>query len=271
MNQRSRAAATRDPDVFHAVDYMAYAQLQLARDADVRELVAFVESAEPKDQVRQVAYASASVPARYALERHDWVAASQLTLHPLRAKFDWGQFPEADAVNAYARGIGAARRGDAAAAKLEIARLETLRAKMVEQDKTYWVEQADIQIGAIRAWVARAEGNDAEAVSKMQQTADREDATEEHIMMPGRVIPVREMLGELLLELDRPADALAAFEQSLRNDPNRFRNLDGAARAAALAGDRAKASAYYTRLLAQVGDAGGRSEIAAARAFVGKE
>ncbi|MCC8362436.1 hypothetical protein LK996_05035 [Lysobacter sp. A6] len=270
-NQRSRAAATRDPDVFHAIDYMAYADLQLARDEDVRALVAFVESATPKDQVRQVAYASASVPARYALERHDWAAASKLALHPLPETFDWKQFPEAEAVNAFARGIGAARLGETAAAKSEVARLEALRTRMVEQDKGYWVEQADLQAGAIRAWIARAEKHDDEALALMRETADREDRTEEHIMMPGRVIPAREMLGEMLLELDRPADALAAFETSLRNDPNRFRNLLGAARAAERAGDRAKARTYYTRLLAQVGDADGRSEIAAARAFVQRD
>ena len=96
------------------------------------------------------------------------------------------------------------------------------------------------------------------------------DKTEEHIMMPGRVIPVREMLGELLLELDQPAMALAAFEQSLQNDPNRFRNTYGAARAAERAGDLPKARAYYARLLAQASPDAARSEIDQARTFVAK-
>ena len=111
-----------------------------------------------------------------------------------------------------------------------------LRAAMVTQKKDYWVEQADIQTGAISAWIARAEGRNDDALNLMRETADREDKTEEHIMMPGRVIPVREMLGELLLDLDQPAMALAAFEQSQKVDPNRFRNVCGAARAAARAG-----------------------------------
>lgn len=90
-------------------------------------------------------------------------------------------------------------------------------------------------------------------------------------MMPGRVIPVREMLGELLLELKRPNAALAAFEESQRGDPNRFRNTYGAARAAELAGKQDKARTYYARLVQQVGpDAAGRDEIKQARAFVAK-
>ena len=79
---------------------------------------------------------------------------------------------------------------------------------MAAQKKDYWVEQANVQIDAITAWVARAEGRNDEAVKLMRAAADREDKTEKHIMMPGRVIPVREMLGELLLDLDQPAAAL---------------------------------------------------------------
>ncbi|MCC7127161.1 MAG: hypothetical protein IT178_20130 [Acidobacteria bacterium] len=271
-NLRSHRAATLDRDVYHALDYLVYASLQLARDAEARAWVDRVTTAAaPNEQTRQIAYAGAAIPARFALERGDWAAAADLALHPARAVFDWSPFPEGEAVNAYARGLGAARRGDAAAAKTQIARLEQLRAAMVAQKKDYWVEQADIQIGAITAWMAKAERRGEEAVRQMRETADREDATEEHIMMPGRVIPVREMLGELLLELGQPAAALAAFEQSLKNDPNRFRNVFGAARAAELAGERDKATHLYGQLLQQTGaQASERGEIAHARAFVTK-
>ena len=267
-NIRSHAASDADRDTWHAMDYMVYALLQLARDSEARKWVEVVDSApKPDAEARQIAYAGAAIPARYALERGDWAAASQLALHPTREQINWGAFPEGEAVNAYARGLGAARRGDAAAANAEIARLAALRAAMVAQKKDYWAGQADIQVGAISAWVARAEGRNDDALARMRETADLEDRTEEHIMMPGRVIPVREMLGELLLELKQPALALAAFEQSLENDPNRFRNVYGAAHAAELAGDREKAKALYAQLLAQVGPAAGRSEIAHARAF----
>jgi tetratricopeptide (TPR) repeat protein len=271
-NTRSRAASTLDRDVFHALDYMVYAALQLARDSDARNWRDFANTVhKPNEQTRQIAYAASAMPARFALERGDWAAASQLPLHPARADFDWSPFPEGEAVNAYARGLGAARSGNVQAAKTEVTRLTELRAAMTAQKKDYWVEQANIQIDAVSAWIARAEGRNEEAVRLMRTTADREDATEEHIMMPGRVIPVREMLGELLLDLKQPALALSAFEQSQRADPKRFRNTYGAARAAELAGDRNKARTYYTRLLDQVGPkAADRGEIRQAKAFVGK-
>lgn len=172
-------------------------------------------------------------------------------------------------MNAYARGLGAARGGDAQAAKAEIVRPTELRAAMAAQKKDYWVEQANIQIDAVAAWVARAEGKNDDALQLMREAADREDKTEKHIMMPGRVIPVREMFGELLLDLNQPALALLAFEQSQQADPNRFRNVYGAARSAELAGDREKARKLYTHLLQQVGPkAADRGEIKQAKAFV---
>jgi hypothetical protein len=261
-NARSRAAAKLDRDVFHALDYMVYAALQLGREAQARQWLQFVDAIEkPKEQTRQVAYASAAIPARVALEGGDWAAAAQLALHPARADFDWSLFPEGEAVNAYARGLGAARSGNAQAAAAEIARLTQLRAAMAAQKKDYWVEQANIQIDAIAAWLARAEGRNGDALKLMRAAADREDKTEKHIMMPGRIIPVREMLGELLLDLDNPALALLVFEQAQQADPNRFRNLYGAARAAELAGDHAKAARFYGQLPRQVGPQGlSRSE-----------
>jgi tetratricopeptide (TPR) repeat protein len=270
-NLRSHAASDSDRDAYHAMDYMVYAYLQLARDAEALKWIDVVKSARrPDKEARQIAYAGAAIPARYALERGDWAAASQLALNPAREQFNWSLFPEGEAVNTYARGLGAGRRGDASAAKAELARLVDLRDAMVAQKKEYWISQADIQTGAISAWIAKAEGRNDDALRLMRETADLEDRTEEHIMMPGRVIPVREMLGELLLELDQPALALAAFEQSLRNDPNRFRNTYGAARAAELSGELPKARVYYGRLLAQADPDSGRSEISQARSFMAK-
>ena len=272
MNIRSRASAKMHRDVYHALDYLTYASLQLGQDAQAGKWVEFVQSNETlNEQTRQIAYAAAVIPARYALERGEWAKAAQLTLRPASPTFDWAPFPEGEAVNAYARGLGAARSGNAAAAKAEVARLGKLRETMVTQKKDYWIEQADIQAETIRAWIARAEGRNEEALKLMRAAADREDRTEEHIMMPGRVIPVREMLGELLLDLKRPMAALAAFEESQRGDPRRFRNVYGAGRAAELAGKRDKAKTNYTQLLEQVGaNATGRPEIEHAKAYVAK-
>ncbi len=270
-NTRSHAVSTSDRDAYHAMDYLVYASLQLARDADARKWVVFVNTArQPNEETRQIAYAGAAIPARYALERGEWGAAANLSLHPTREQFNWAPFPEGEAVNAYARGLGAARTGDAAAAKVELTRLQHLRATMLTQKKDYWVKQADIQEQAISAWIARVEGRNDDALKLMRETADV-DKTEEHIMMPGRLIPVREMLGELMLELNQPAQALPAFEQALVNDPNRLRSLYGAARAAESAGDREKAVAFYNHLLAQVGPSAiQRAEIKHARAFVAR-
>lgn len=269
-NMRSHAASSADRDAYHAMDYLVYASLQLARDQEASKWVERVETAhKPNEETRQIAYAGAAIPARYALERGDFAAASKLTLHPTREHFNWSLFPEGEAVNAYARGLGAARSGDVHAARAEVSRLENLRAAMIAQKKDYWVQQANIQMSAMSAWIAHAKGRKDDAVRLMREAADREDATEEHIMMPGRVIPVREMLGELLLELDQASLALTEFEHSLEADPNRFRNLYGAGRAAELAGDRQKATTYYARLLAQVGsDAAHRPEIERAKSFV---
>jgi hypothetical protein len=269
-NIRSRSAAKLDQDVFHALDYMVFASLQLGRDDDARRLVESARAIEkPNQSARQIAYAGAAMPARFALERGDWAQAAQLSLTPTRANFDWSPFPEGEAVNAYARGLGAARRDDVRAAKAELVRLTALRATMVEQKKDYWVGEANVQIDALNAWISRAEGKNEQALQLMREAADREDKMEKHIMMPGWLIPVREMLGEMLLDLKQPALALAAFEQSLRTDPNRFRNVYGAARAAELAGERDKARTFYTKLLEQVGTkAADRTEIRQARAFV---
>jgi hypothetical protein len=270
-NLKARAAAKLDRDVYRALDYMVYAALQLGSDVEARQWRGSVNAAQkPNDEAPQVAYAAAAIPARFALERGDWPAAAQLVLHPGRAAFDWQAFPEGEAVNAYARGLGAARSGDARAARAEIARLAELRAAMTAQKNDYWVEQASIQIGAVAAWTARAEGRNDEALRLMRETAEREDRTEKHIMMPGRIIPVREMLGELLLDLNQPALALIAFELSQQADPNRFRNVYGAARSAELAGDRGRANKFYAHLLQQVGLRGAeRDEIRQARAFMG--
>jgi tetratricopeptide (TPR) repeat protein len=268
-NARSRAVAKLERDRYHALDYMMYAELQLGRDTEAQKLLDFVRSApKPTDQVRQVAYASAAMPARLALERGDWAAAAQLELHPVRGDLPWANFPEAEAVNAFARGIGAARAGKPDAARKEIERLAKLREAMVSQKKDYWADQLDVQTAALSAWIARAEGRNDDALKGLRAAADHEDSTEKHIMMPGWVLPVREMLGELLLELGQPGSALAAFEQSQKTDPNRFRNLYGAARAAELAGNGDKARQYYARLVEQCGGTIDRPELRQAKMYL---
>ena len=118
------------------------------------------------------------------------------------------------------------------------------------------------------AWLAFSERRTSEALTQMRAAAALEDTTEKAAVTPGSLAPARELLGEMLLELHRPSEARQEFEATLEKEPNRFRTLSGAARAASLAGDRSTARRYYARLLeiCAHADTPGRSELAAARA-----
>jgi hypothetical protein len=256
-------------NALHAMDYITYAALQLAKDKEARAVVDEVRGLNKIDSEQfAAAFAFAAIPARYALERRAWVEAAEVPLHP--QSLSWSKFPQAESINAFARGLGAARSGNVVAAKKEATRLESLAYALTTAKNTYWAEQAEIQKLAVNGWIARAEGRDEEAVTLLRQAADREDATEKHPVTPGAIQPAREMLAELLLDIGQPAKALTEFEASQRTDPNRLHGLAGAARAAEAAGDRVKARTYYTRLLELTKTADSpRPEIAKAKAFVG--
>ncbi|MGH7314519.1 MAG: hypothetical protein ACREJV_15190, partial [Candidatus Rokuibacteriota bacterium] len=204
------------------------------------------------------------------LERGRWAEAAALTLPA--AEFDWGRFPQAEAVTVFARGLGAARSGNAARAREDIERLRGLHTALVAAKQAYWAEQVEIQGRIVAAWAARTEGKAEEALQMMRAAADAEDSTEKHIVSPGPLVPARELLGEMLLEAKRPAEALKEFEVSQKKEPNRFRGFYGAARAAEMAGDRDKAARNYRELLAlsQKADAE-RPEIQQAKAFLSRK
>jgi hypothetical protein len=271
-NLASAAAARTSestPEELHALDYQAYAYLQIAQDSSAKRTLDAIPALRAKIDTGGAGnaappsagyYAMAAIPARYALERDAWAEAAALT--PQRSPFAW-----ADAVTYYARALGAARTGNAAAARREIDQLATLHGVLEKENDAYWTEQVDIQRRAALAWVTLAEGQPAEALTLMREAADREDATDKSAVTPGPIKPARELLGEMLLQLNRPEEALAAFEATLQREPNRFRATYGAARAADAAGNRAKARASYTKLLqiAKAADRPGRPELAAAR------
>jgi tetratricopeptide (TPR) repeat protein len=254
----------------HAMDYLAYAYLQTARDGDAQQVLQRLQSVERADPPGQTAaYSLSAVPARLALERRQWREAAALTLSPntLRA-LPWDRFRWGEAAVHFARAVGAARSGDVEAARREVASLGTIRDSLSPAPGEYdWKKQVDIERRIAAAWLAFADGRRDEALATMRAAADLDDATEKHPVTPGSILPAREQLGELLLELGRPADALAEYENALRRAPNRFAGLYGAARAARLAGDPAKAQLNYGRLLeiARSGD-GNRPELREARA-----
>ena len=256
----------------HAWDYAVYAYLQSGQDADAKRLVdkaAAVQKIE--GETFTAAYALAAIPVRYALERGQWAEAAQVALTPGAADFGWQRFPHAEAVHAFGRGLGAARRGDAGTAHQEIERLGALRQAMLAAKQAYWADQAVIQTQVIEAWTAQAEGKNEEALHMLRMAADHEDGTEKNVVTPGPLMPARELLGEMLLEMHQAAAALKEFEAAMQKEPNRFRSLYGAAQAAELAGERDKATTYYTRLTTLAEHAKHeRAELQTARAFLEK-
>jgi tetratricopeptide (TPR) repeat protein len=168
--------------------------------------------------------------------------------------------------------LGAARSGDAATARRALQQLAALHETLVSVPDTYWAEQVDIQREIGSAWITFAEGNKDDALRRMRAAADHEDATDKHPVTPGVVLPARELLGEMLLELKQPMLALEAFENTLRGAPERFHALYGAARAAQLAGNGQKARTYYSTLLRNGATAdNSRLEIRDAKAFLDRK
>ncbi len=271
-NARSAAAARQDrafEEQLHATDYQVYAALQLGRDSAARALVEQVTGvdgggaglAEHTGTGLAANYALAAIPARFALERGDWAAAAAL---PVRAS----PMAFAPALTRLARGLGSARTGNPDGAAREAAALAGIRDSLRAQGNEYWSGEAEIARMLVAGWAELARGNRDEALRLVRAAADQEDRTEKHIVTPGRLVPARELLGDLLLELNRPVEALEAYRASHRREPGRFRGLYGAARAAEVAGDRAGAGKYYRELLELVGEGSARPEATRARAFL---
>src|SRR6195952_744785 len=218
----------------HAMDYEVYAYLQLGQDQNAKAVIddattvaGFPETSLPGP------YALAISPARYAIERGDWKAASELQVRP-------SPLPQAQAITHFARALGAARSGNPDAAKADIARLAELRDKLRDAKDAYWSEQVDIQRQVAAAWGLPAEGKQEDPRNAMSPAADAEDKTEKHPVTPGVPKPARELYGVMLLESGKPKEALAAFEATLKKEPNRLGAYMGAAKAAAKSGDDAK-------------------------------
>lgn len=252
------------PGRYHSLDFMTTAYLQLAQDRHAQAIV------DERNRVgalaaefRYTAHTGfAAIPVRHAIERHQWAEAAALTV----AKTP---YPQAEAVTRFGRALGAARSGNADAARTDVARLGELEAALAQSGDPYWSHQVAIEKLAASAWLALAEGRREPALGQMRQAADLEDGTEKHVAMENRLSPMRELLGEMLLEADEPQAALAAFAGSLKAAPNRYRSFAGAAAAAEALGDRATARSYWQKLLALTATADTeRPEMARARAFL---
>jgi tetratricopeptide (TPR) repeat protein len=206
-------------------------------------------------------YAQAAIPARYVVERGAWGEAAQLKPVP-------SKYPYTEAMTHFARALGAARSGDNAAAQKEIERITALRDELKAAKNEYWANEVEVMRLASLAWVSVAQKKGNEALGLMRQAADIEDKSEKNIVTPGRLLPARELLGDMLLELKRPADALKEYEASQHREPNRYRGLYGAAQAAAQSGNRDKARDYFSKLIELAGSGDLRPEMEKARRYL---
>jgi hypothetical protein len=249
----------------HGMDYQVYAYLQLAQDDKAHDVILDMIAVDGySPNVRTGPFAVAASEARYAVERGDWKAASELLVRP-------SKFPFVDAITHFARALGAAHLGNAAAAKADIAKLTALRDALREQKDAYWAEQVDIQAQVASAWVTLAEGKADEALKAMREAADAEDKTEKNVVTPGPLAPARELYGAMLLERGMAKEALAAFEATLAKEPHRLGATLGAAKAAAQAGDEATAKRHYAAAVALTDGANtDRAAVKEARAYVAK-
>jgi hypothetical protein len=267
-NRRSMEVASRSGSIaeaLHASDYAVYAHLQLAQDSAAKAVMDGLPGLAARFDVNAVTgaapgnagvFALAAIPARYALERGDWTAAAGLS--PRASGFGW-----TEAMTYFARSLGASHLGDTVGARGAIDSLGAIRDRLATAREGYWAEQVAIQQLGAQAWLALAAHRPDSALAWMREAARREDATEKSAVTPGPLAPARELLGDMLLELQRPGEALAAYRATLEKEPNRFRSLHGAMRAATLAGDRAAATRYASALgtLTAKADVPGRAEL----------
>lgn len=274
-NRRSAdAALQQSPDAYtslhhaHALDYMMYAHLQRGEDQKARAALDKLMEVETYQPHPAAAYAIAAAPARYALERRQWDEAAALPLR-VHDTFPWNDFPEHEAITYWARGLGAARSGDLSAARAVVDTLESIHERTLEKGEDYWALHVDARRTTVQAWIAYAEGDTTRALTLMRTAADREDSVDKHPITPSAVLPARELLGDLLMATDRPAEALDAYRAALVISPKRFHSLYGAGRAAEAAGQPTVATSFYATLVESAEPAvETRSGLTHARAFL---
>jgi len=271
-NLAAAAASRREgqtAEELHELDYKAYAYLQTAQDEAARRLVDSLPEIDshfnPETLISGAAppsagyFALAAIPARYALERQDWNAAAALEVRETPV-------PYAEAMTYFARGLAAAHLGDIANAGASREALMKIHERLKKSNEGYWAEQVEIEWRGVSAWTELAEGHTRQALKEMRSAAEMEDNTEKSAVTPGPLAPARELLGEMLLQMNEPGQALEQFEATLKREPNRFRALLGAARSAQLKGDGETSRRYFRELLkvCEHADKPGRKELAEA-------
>ncbi|HEX3411356.1 MAG TPA: hypothetical protein VHT00_06520 [Stellaceae bacterium] len=257
-----------DGETVHTMDYLEYAFLQTAQDGPAKAVVDELTGFRKSDTANlTVAYAVAAIPARFVLERHDWSAAASLTVPEAGVPIE--RFPWAEAMISFARALGEARTGNIAGAQADIAKLQSFKDKLSAENNTYWANQVEVQRLGAAGVLAHVQGDDAKAAELVRAAADLEATMDKSPVTPSGVLPARELLADLLLELNQPEAALKEYTEMLRTDPNRFRSILGEARAAKQSGDTAAAHDAYQKLVALSKPAASeRPELAEAKAYL---
>lgn len=255
----------------HSLDYLVYAYLQKGENGLAKKQWDYLKTINEVYPVNfKVAYAFAAIPSRYLLENKLWKEAANLKVH--KENFPWGKFPWQKAIIHFTRLLGSVHIGNIDTAKAELKNLNTINDTLTEQKDLYKANLVQIQIKTSESWILFKEGKNNEALKLMNIAADMEDKTEKHPVTPGEVIPARELLGDMLLQMNKPGKALEAYEAELKKHPNRFNGLYGAALAAERGYNLEKANTYYRQLtsIANSSDSN-RPELETARLFLKKE
>ena len=243
----------------HAIDYMIYGYLQQGQDDSAREVLEELLEVDDYQKTSVAAYGLAAAQARIPLELHDWEAAANLAVRS-PVNFPWDDFPWIEAITYYTRGIGAARSGDVLAARDAVAMLDQLYQKSVDAGEKYWTVHVDAKRKVIEAWISFTEGGTQNALAKMRQAAKIEDSVDKHPVTPGTVLPARELYGDMLLALNRPKQAIAAYQASLKISPNRLNSLLGTGESYERLGNTLEARKYYSRVIELTENAEGQRQ-----------
>lgn len=232
----------------HALDYQVYGHLQRGEDSAAHSVWESAQANGPHQANFPGAYHLASIPARLAVEQRDWEAAAAIT--PGAVDYiSWDNFAWPEALSWFARGLGAVHTGDLETAREAEQRMATLteaaRSAADQRFSTY----IEVDRRILAGWIAKEEGDPDRAIELMRSAGQLEASVEKHPVSPGTLLPPYEALGDLLLALDRPAEAVDAYQQSDRTWPNRYNTLEGAARAADMSGDTGAAERWARRLM----------------------
>lgn len=275
-NQKSAEAALNHPvngavshHYVHAIDYLAYAHLQRGEDHKIEPLVEKVQAKGQYQASTVSAFHFAALPARIAVERRDWEKAAELQSRTPEY-LPWDAFPWAEGLTWFARGLGDVHTDDMEGAREAEDKLADLRERAKAAGAEDMANYIEIDRRILAGQIAHVGGNDDKAVELIKSAAGLESGIEKHPVTPGALLPPNEALGDLLMELDRPAEAFKAYKASDAVWPERYNTLLGAARAAQKAGKNKEAQKYYERLLANAGESN-RSGIAEAKEFIAKK